>query len=379
MKLRPLHLLILLGVCLLHFNALAQKVTESKVVIGYAGGYRGQLPAGKINPHQVTHINYAFVNVKNRRAVLEYATDSANLVYLCSLKKQNPDLKILISIGGWSWSKGFSDAALSDTSRRAFAQSALQIVEKYRLDGVDIDWEYPAMSGDQGHIYRAEDEHTYTLLLSELRKQLDVLERINGRHLLLTAAVGGFTRFLGHTEMGQAQRYLDYVNLMTYDFYPSGRAVHHTNLYPSRLYEGNSADKVFKEYVKAGVPPGKLVIGIAFYGRTLKLKPSSVKGMNDEVVSAGYGQGYTFIKDSLINQKGFISYRDTDANAPYLYNSDTQEVITYEDEASVAEKCRYALAHHMGGVMFWEFDEDQKGYLLKQIVRSLRPGPSKIN
>ncbi|MDT3401913.1 glycoside hydrolase family 18 protein [Mucilaginibacter terrae] len=364
-------LLVLLA-ALCRLDAYAQTSYGNKVVIGYVGGYRGRVNTDKIEAEKLTHINYAFINVKNNRAYINYSTDTVNLINLSNLKKRNPALKILISIGGWSWSRNFSDAALSDTSRKGFAQSAVAIVKKYHLDGIDIDWEYPAISGDKGNAYRPEDKHNYTLLLKALRTELDILQKETKSHQMLTAAVGGFTRFIDHTEMGIAHQYLDYVNLMTYDFYPRSTAIHHTNLYSSKLYNGNSADKVVNEYIVAGVPVNKLIMGVAFYGVTIKLKTSSAKGMNDEIISAGYGKGYTFIKDSLINKKGFIAYTDTNAKAPYIFNPTTLELMTYDDEASVTEKCNYVIKYKMAGVMFWEYDADWNGYLLNQIVKTLK-------
>lgn len=352
----------------------SENLPKTKVVIGYVGGYKGLVDISKIAAGKLTHINYAFLNVKNNRAFLNReATDTLNLQNLNKLKQINPNLKILISIGGWSWSENFSDAALSDTSRKAFAQSAVAIIEKFKLDGVDIDWEYPAISGEEGNIYRPEDKQNFTLMLKELRLELDSLEKNHKAKKLLTVAVGGFTNFIRHTEMAQAQQYLDFVNLMTYDFYNGDLAGHHTNLYNSKKHPAeNYADKTFKEFVSAGVPANKLVMGIAFYSRSFTLKDNATKGLGDSVLTSRYGKGYTFIKDSLINQKGFTAYHDKEAKASYIYNPTTREYMTYDDEKSVQEKCEYVMKNKMGGVMFWEYDSDLNGYLLNQINKSLK-------
>ena len=146
------------------------------VIIGYVGGYKGLARTDRINAKKLTYINYAFVNIRNNRAFLNrQATDTVNLKNLVLLKKQNPALKILISIGGWSWSGKFSDAVLTDSARAGFAASAAEIVSRFNLDGVDIDWEYPGISGDKGNIYRPEDKQNYTLMFKEIRKDLDKL------------------------------------------------------------------------------------------------------------------------------------------------------------------------------------------------------------
>lgn len=347
---------------------------KSKVVIGYVGGYKGLVDVAKIKAEKLTHINYAFVNIKNNRAFLNHeATDTLNLQRLNQLKTKNPSLKILISIGGWAWSENFSDAALTDTARKAFAESAVKIIEKYELDGVDVDWEYPAIAGEEGNVYRQEDKQNFTLMLKALRSELDTLEKNSGKKKLLTIAVGGFSNFIQNTEMDKVQQYLDFVNLMTYDFYHRDVAGHHTNLYNSKIFPAeNYADKTFKAFAAAGVPAHKLVMGIAFYSRSFTLKPNSNKGLGDSVLTGKYGKGYTFIKDSLINQKGFKAYYDEDAKAPYIFNALTKEYMTYDDEKSVKEKCKYVAQNGMGGVMFWEYDSDRNGYLLDQINKSLK-------
>jgi len=349
------------------------KAQHKEVIIGYVGGYRGLVNADVIAAKKLTHINYAFVDILNNRAWLhKEATDTINFRNLNLLKKQNPALKILISIGGWAWSGRFSDAVLTDTSRQGFARSAIDIVNKYNLDGVDIDWEYPARPGNTGNIYRPEDKHNYTLMFAEIRRQLDSLQKQTHKPYLLTTAVGGFKSFLDNTEMNIAQQYLDYINLMTYDF-GNRVAGHHTNLYASKKYTSDeNADNAVKAYINAGVPAAKLVMGIAFYGKTSILTNNATSGLGDSVVSRSRGRGYTIIKDSLVNVAAYKTYRDEDAKAPYIYNAETHEFITYDDEWSVKEKCKYVKGNAMGGVMFWEYNSDVKGYLLDEINRDLK-------
>ena len=189
------------------------------------------------SPNKITHINYAFVDVKDGKAFLtNEATDTTNFRKLNELRQQNPDLKILISIGGWSWSRNFSDAVLTTEGQKTFAKSAVEIMKNNNLDGVDIDWEYPAIPGDVGNVYRPEDKHNYTLMFAAIRDELDALEKETDKKYLLTTAVGGFQQFVDSTEMNKAQEYLDYVNIMTYDSQSNEQAIHHTNLYPCLLY-----------------------------------------------------------------------------------------------------------------------------------------------
>lgn len=354
----------------------AQK-NEAKrfVVIGYVGGYTGLIDTNMVHAEKLTHINYAFVNIKNNRAFLAHPDkDSVNFVNLKKLKLKNPDLKILISIGGWSWSGNFSSAALSDTSRKGFAVSAVSIIRKYALDGVDIDWEYPDQSGD-GNTYRSGDKKNYTLMFKALRDELNKAGPWHQDRLLLTAAVGGFKQFLQHTEMNKVAHYLDFVNLMTYDYFQdsSGVAVHHTALYSSKKYNmQDNADKAVSDYVSAGVPLNKLVIGMAFYGRSGRLRTESLNGLGMPVNSLMGSGGYTYIKDSLLHKEGFKYYRDRKARAPFLFNASTRQFISFDDEWSVKNKCKYVEKKKMAGVMFWEYADDKKEYLLDKINQVLR-------
>lgn len=352
----------------------ALPVQAKPVVIGYVGGFKGLVNTDAIDARKLTHINYAFVDIKDQQAFLtNEKTDTVNFRKLRLLKKTNPELQLLISIGGWAWSENFSDAVLTDASRKAFAASAVNIIRKYQLDGVDIDWEYPGMPGEEGNVYRPEDKQNFTRMFQALRQELAILEKQEGKRKLLTTAVAGFAEFLEHSEMGKAQQYLDYVNLMTYDLFSGDTAVHHTGLYTTHMYKTTkSTDHAVKAFLAAGVPAGKLVMGIAFYGRSFKLQAGAKQGIGDKRLSQRYVDGYTFIKDSLVNRKGFREYRDEVAKAPYLYNPTTQEVVSYDDERSVREKCRYVMDKKMGGVMFWEYTSDPKGYLLNEIDKTLK-------
>jgi chitinase len=174
--------------------------------------------------------------------------------------------------------------------------------------------------------------------------------------------------------MDKAQQYLDYVNIMTYDFYTAGKiAGHHTNLFPSEDYDNErSTDKAVNEFIEAGVPTEKIVVGIAFYGRSWKMKTNDNHGINREVQEVLRGGGYTEIKDSIMHQSGFKKYWDENAKAPYLFNDKENILISYDDEESVKHKCLYVKEKNLGGVMFWEYLRDPQEYLLDTINEVLR-------
>ena len=341
------------------------------VIIGYVGGFRGLIATDSIDVWRLSHINYAFIDIKDNRAWLHNeVTDTVNLRKLSELKKINPDLKILISIGGWTWSKNFSDATLTDTSTRNFALSAVAIVAKYNLDGIDIDWEYPGMIGDN-NVYRPEDKQHYTILFKELREGLDSLSRSTNMKYYVTTAVGGSQDYIDHTEMDKVQQYTDYINIMSYDYAGAWSPVtgHHTNLYTSSGDNNqSSAHRSIQAFIAAGVPSSKIVIGMAFYGKGWQMESTDNNGLYRKALKGARGGGFTFLKDSLVNKNGYKEYWDAAAKAPYLFNAENKIFISYDNERSVKEKCKYVKRYHLAGAMFWEYNNDKKEYLLKVIA-----------
>jgi len=356
-------------------SAQVGKPKPKPVIIAYVGGFRGLINTDSIDVWRLSHINYAFVDIKDNRAWLHFeATDTTNLRKLSGLKNINPKLKILISVGGWTWSKNFSDAVLTDTSRLNFARSAVAIVSKYNIDGIDIDWEYPAMAGDS-NIYRPEDKQNYTLLFRDLRRGLDSLNQVTHLKYFVTTAVGGWQAYIDHTEMGQLQQYTDFINIMSYDFADGSDSIsgHHTNLYPSSPDTSQrSAHRAVREFMAAGVPASKLVIGIAFYGKGWQMESGDNNGLYRKTERPMRGGGFTYLKDSVIDKNGYKQYWDTVAMAPYLFNPQTNIFISYDDERSVEEKCRYVKQNRLAGAMFWEYNSDKKEYLLKIIADSFK-------
>lgn len=370
--LRPAALALL--ACVLLSLPLSAQKKKKYIVNGYVGGFRGLANIEEIDAEKLTHINYAFVNVQDSMAVLtNLATDSTNFRKLNALKKINPDLKIIISIGGWAWSENFSDAVLTESSRLKFAKTSVDIVRQFDLDGVDIDWEYPGMRGEEGNIFRPEDKQNFTLMFKALRDELNLLEKEKNKKYLLTTAVGSSKAFIEHTEMGKAQEYLDYVLIMTYDYGGrNGTVGHHTNLYDSDPSgEGSSADRSIRNFMAAGVPASKIGLGAAFYGKGFEAETARNHGLGEKRIKPVQGGGYTKLKDTLINQAGYQKYYDKKARAPYLFNDSTKVLITYDDEKSIKDKCKYIKKHKLAGIFFWEYFNDPREYLINAIDKNL--------
>lgn len=365
-------LALLLAACL-PSAAAAHSIPQAHsgpAVIAYVFPQNHLLQPGEIAAQKLTRINYAFANVLNGKVVLINPTDAANLATLVALKSRNPSLQVLVSVGGWRGSGNFSSAALTAPSRAQFVDSAVDLIERNHLDGLDIDWEYPGQTG-AGNTFRPEDKTNYTRLLAQLRKRFDREQRNLGRPLLLTIAAGADDDFLEHTEMRKVARWVDTVNLMAYDYYTPGSdriTGNHAPLYtdpddPKKL----SADTSVRHFENAGVPPEKLVLGVPFYGHVWGNVPEANHGLFQpgSPVPNAFAD-YQNIVDSMLGQ-GFTRYWDNVASVPYLYNPVKKQFVSYEDPQSLALKCAYVKRMHLGGIMFWEYESDPSGALLDTI------------
>ncbi len=370
-------------------GAAAQESSREYAVIGYVFPRGSLLAPGQIDAHNLTRINYAFATIEDGRLAAGSppnaqnpdapSIDAQNLAVLTSLRKQNPSLTVLVSVGGWLGSGGFSDIALSAQSRNVFVESAVEFLRRYNLDGLDVDWEYPGMPG-AGNTFRPENTHNFTLLLQDLRARFDQEEKATGRKLFLTIAAAAFSDYLAHTEMEQVERYVDTVNLMAYDYaMPSAGAVtsHNAPLFsnpaaPSQL----SADASVRAFVSAGVPSRKILIGVPFYGYVWE----QVADRNHGLFQPGKAAPGNFAPVSAIQQDllghGFVRYWDEAAGAAYLYSAQQQEFVSYEDAESLTAKCAYIKTHKLGGAMVWQYLDDPSGALLEIMTRALSKPPS---
>jgi chitinase len=344
------------------------------VIVAYVFPQNNPIHAGDIAVQKLTRINYAFANIHDGRIVNGFANDDQNLAALVSLKQQNPSLTVLVSVGGWLWSGAFSDMALTDKSRAVFISSVADFVRNHQLDGLDVDWEYPGQPGSTTH-FRSEDKQNYTLLLKELRTSFDQLQNTLHRPLYLTIATGASPEFLAHTEMAQLQQYVDTVNLMAYDYYePDSDPTtgHHAPLFtnpsdPKKI----SADNSVREYEQAGVQSEKIVLGVPFYGHIWGNVPATNHGLyqpGKDIPNARTQYGNS--PDTML-KNGFIRYWDSTASVPYLYNPEKKVFVSYEDSESLALKSKYVLDHKLRGIMFWDYEADSTGALLKAVNAGL--------
>lgn len=358
------------------------ETSKKYMLIAYVAGYR-EFDFSTIDVSGVTHINYAFANIRNGEVVFDtikidgVLPNPQDIEELNSLKASSPDLKVLVSVGGWTWSGGFSDAALNPESREKFAKSCARFVKEFKLDGIDLDWEYPNQSG-AGNIHRPEDVQNFTLMLKAVREELDLMaeKEGKGKHYLLTIATGADADYVKNTELGELHKYIDFLNIMTYDFYNGWHKVngHHSNYLPSGNAEmdKNSVVNAVDMHINAGFPAEKINLGIPFYGRIWKgVKTDSDKILFNESETVGMGIDYIDFAEN-INANGYTRYWDEKAKAPYLWNSEEKVFISYEDEESIQYKTEYLKKKGLAGVMFWEYSADYDKKLLNAVIKNLK-------
>jgi chitinase len=363
-------------------SSISAVARAAPVLTGYVFPQGKQIAPGDLDASEVTRINYAFARIENGRLVEGFPTDAANLAGITALRQSRPGLAVLISVGGWTWSDGFSDAALTPKGRAVFVESAVEFLRRYQLDGIDVDWEYPGQAG-AGHAFRSEDKQNFTLLLRDLRAAMDQEGRNEHRRLYLTIAAGASSDFLQHTEMRKVQRYVDAVNLMTYDYYsPTDDSItgnHAPLLTDPADPKQVSVDASVRAFEAAGVPAAKIILGIPFYGRIWAEVPDEQHGLFQPGKQPSRGSLPFSELQSVLLGTGFTRYWDNAAQVPFLYNAQTRQFVSYEDPESAAAKSRYALAHKLQGVMFWSFFNDPSGQLLHAITQALYGPVSALN
>lgn len=318
---------------------------------------------------KLTHMNIAFGHVRNDAITIEHLQNKESIG---KIKSEHPELTILLSVGGWS-AGGFSEAASTEEGRNSMAASAVQILNDLPLDGIDLDWEYPCY-GEAEIASSPDDKQNFTLLLKTIREALDAKGAQDGRHYLLTIAAGADQYYVDGTEMDQVQKYLDFVQLMTYDMRGGFQVLtgHHTNLHTSTgdLFRISTEASV-NLFIRAGVPKEKIVIGAAFYSRVWKQVPDRNHGLHQMAgTTGGYGPDFTELAANYINKNGYVRYWDDEAKAPYLF--DGSSLISYDDEESIQCKCEYVKAEGLAGVMFWEYGCDKTYSLLGAMHQGLQ-------
>lgn len=373
---------------------------------------------------KLTHINYAFGNISAdgkcftgnipgeadawadyvRPLDAENSVDgvaddwvqpvAGNFNQLRELKAKHPGLKVLLSLGGWSWSTHFSDAALTPASRKALVSSCIDLYIKGNLpqdgsrggagsaagifDGFDIDWEWPGSSGDTDTTYRPEDKKNFTALVGEFRTQLDEYARSQKRkakYELSAFVPTAPAKIDAGFDVRRIMRDLDFVTLQGYDFHVSGEA---TTAQQSALYARNdfSVDGTVDAWERRGAPAHKLVMGMPFYGQGWTGVSGGGDGMGQPATGpapAKWASGYADYKElkELAASGSYQLHRDRRNGSAWLFDGTT--LWTYDDPQVLRTKTRYIREEGLGGAMFWSLDADtDDGELMTAVDEGLR-------
>ncbi len=345
-------------------NPAAAQQQNYKVIAYYTGDgdALAQHPLEKL-----THVIYSFMRLKNDTLTVANEKQAENLKKIVAYKKQFPHLKIMVSIGGWGGCAPCSDLFASAQHRKTFAQTTVALFEQYGVDGLDLDWEYPAIEGYPGHKYTPEDRQNFTELVKTLRQEM-------GNKYLLTFAAGGFDQFLEESvDWAAIMPHLDFVNLMTYDLTSgfSKYTGHHTPLHSNKKQKQSTSNCV-QWLLRHGVPSEKLIIGAAFYARVWEDVRDVEHGLFQSgqfITSVPYKNFDTYFSA----EKGYRYYFDKKSKAPYFYSAKDYRFATFDDKKSIALKVKYLKKKQLGGIMFWELSQDTRtDGLVEEIDRQLK-------
>ncbi len=305
---------------------------SEKVVVAYVTSWSTVMP----DPDRVTHINYAFGHVSDSFDGVRIDNED-RLRSITALRNDASSLKVLLSVGGWG-SGRFSEMAADDAFRKSFAKDCARVVKEFGLDGIDIDWEYPTSSA-AGISASPEDKDNFTLLMRDIREAI-------GTEKALTLATVCSAQYI---DFPSIMPYVDFVNIMSYDM--GWAPKHNAPLYRSDaqgnispIVGGHCADEAVKAHLAAGVPAGKLVMGMPLYGRG-----------NEETY--GGGVDYNELKGPM---EGHSEIWDDIAKVPYYADQDGTLHLGFENVRSITEKCRYIMDNGLLGGMYWDYAGDNE-------------------
>lgn len=333
--------------------------------------------AGKFTPENIdsslcTHIIYAFATLKDHKLVEGEDKDGARdgekeserYKQVVALRDKNPNLKILLAIGGWAFgSSPFRELTGNVFRMNQFVYEAIEFLRDYKFNGLDVDWEYPR---------GADDRASYVNLLKELRLAFEGEAKSSGQpRLLLTAAVpASFEAIAAGYDVPEIAKYLDFINVMTYDFHGQWerQVGHNSPLYPlesATAYQKKlTVDYSAREWVKQGAPKEKLMIGMPTYGRSFTLVDTTKFDVGAPASGGGTSGKYT-------GEAGFMSYYevcdflhgdnttlvwDNEQQVPFAYRGD--QWVGFDDERSLKTKMAWLKEEGFGGIMIWSVDMD---------------------
>ncbi|MFB6161999.1 MAG: glycosyl hydrolase family 18 protein [Halococcoides sp.] len=360
----------------------SDRETTDRRTIGYYRSWsryqRNYMPAD-VPLGDLSHMNYAFLDVKPNGTVVlgDSWGDRQNLQAFEQRSRAHPNTTMMLSIGGWSYSDDFSDAAMTAERRERFADSAVRLMRRYNFDGIDVDWEYPGGGGAAGNTVRPDDAHNFTLLMQALDRRLERAEQTDNREYTTSIAVSADPTKFERLEWNHLENHVDLVNLMTYDYSGSwsDRTGHNAPLRRPHTAAVDSVREATRAFEATGFPMDRVQVGVPFYGRGF----AGVEGppvMNQsftDTPSGTYGSSgvYTAAHVERLNNSSAVYQFHDEAAVPTLYLPERGVVISYPNERSVRAKAAFARRSSAGGTMIWALGQDPEGRLLAALRAEL--------
>ncbi|XP_015788128.1 endochitinase [Tetranychus urticae] len=322
----------------------------------------------KIPGNICTHVVYSFVGLDGESFELKlinpkFDSSEHGLQNFTALHKKWPHLKLLVAIGGWSeGGESYSEMVKEEERRKTFVASVMSFLEKYKLNGLDLDWEYPGEASRGGH---PDDIENFSKLLQELRTEFDK------HHYILSAAVPATEYYVkqGYS-IQNLTKYLDQIHIMTYDLRGtwSGSADVHSPLtvrpHDKAEYAKTNVRNGLELWTNGGATKKKLMIGVPFYGRSFTLVNKDNPHLNAPIIGPGAPGIYTNESGMLayyeicnnMKRHGWTKEWDDVGQVPYAYHED--QWVGYEDEESLMIKMKLIKDEGYGGAMIWSIDMD---------------------
>lgn len=416
-----------------------EEESQQRKIIGYFPEWaidieeQGNFSAVDLQWDYLTHIQYsfmgvgpdnkiAFLNEANRKNAIERDFSEHKLMHkgkeikmdptlpykghfnvLQTMKKQYPDVKLVMSVGGWGASTGFYEMLDTDAGINTFADSCVEFVRKYNFDGIDIDFEYPTATSTAGNpkdLHLSEPRRPilnarYNLMMKTLREKLDAAEREDKRDYVLAAAVAASAWILGGMDDNSYTQYLDFTSVMSYDFH--GGWNHYVenlaNIYPDPADTETiqmamptlCMDWAYR-YFRGVLPSEKILMGIPYYTRGWEGVTGGTNGLHG---TAGSAQGSTpaqgpdsiyniwgddddgdgvkdpaganplwHVKNLMDQDPNFKRFWDDVGKVPYVWNDKEKVFLSFEDEQSIDERIKYVKDKNLGGALIWVMTGD---------------------